>query len=245
MANHRLAIDKAAIDRAITTTRLTSYMYASGGDPDRARALYLWDREVALALIRDIAILEVALRNSINRELVVLHGQDWHKKEIGLDARSRNALSIAWSRLGQGKKTSGHLIAQLMFGFWRDLIEPGGYFGRDPMKFKADYEDLWRRGLHRAFPGGRNEAASEGGKFTRSWTLETIAVVHATRNRTAHHEPLVNGIPLPGQGQRVGSRLSVRQAHDECMKLARLIDRDLASWVAATTTVPVALKARP
>ena len=84
-------------------------------------------------------------------------------------------------------------------------------------------------------------ARAEGAQFTRSWTLETVTVVHAARNRAAHHEPFVNGFPLPGQ--RI--RLEVQDAHQACLKLAGIIDRDLAGWLRTSTAVPGLLNDRP
>ncbi|MCU1480293.1 MAG: hypothetical protein JWQ19_1079 [Subtercola sp.] len=234
-----------ALDRAITPIRLSTYVSAAGGDIEHARALYVWDRNLSAALLRDVAILEVALRNTMNAQLVALHGPNWYESEIGLDNRSRQALGQAWDRLVPTKRTSGHLVSQLMFGFWRNLLESGGYIGRLPMRYSVNYEGLWRTALALAFPGGRHEARQSGDQFTRSWTLGVVAVVHATRNRAAHHEPLVNGFPLPGQQQRAGGRISSSQAHAQCLRLARMIDRDLAEWMESDSAVPGILKAKP
>ena len=58
-----------------------------------------------------------------------------------------------------------------------------------------------------------------------------VKQVHALRNRAAHHEPLVNGFPLPGEQRR----LSPTQGHQACLQLARLLDRDLATWLTANS----------
>jgi len=118
-------------------------------------------------------------------------------------------------------------VAKLMFEFWRNLLEAGGDIGDGPRRVRADHERLWRTQLKSAFPGGRLEAASQSAQFTRSWTLGVVMNVHALRNRAAHHEPLVNGFPLPGEQRR----LSADQGHQACLQLARLLDRDLAAWL--------------
>jgi transposase len=78
-------------------------------------------------------------------------------------------------------------------------------------------------------------------QLERSWTLDTVAVVHAVRNRAAHHEPFSSGFPLPGQQ----TRLSAQEGHQACSKLAGLLDRDLAAWLAGNSSVSHILAARP
>lgn len=160
-----------ALDQAISPDRLGTYLRAGGGDPGRARALYLWDRDVASAVLADVAVVEVALRNALNDVLVRMYGepQQWHVR----------------------------------------------------------YDDLWRAGLARAFPGGRTEAAALEARFSRAWTHQQVRTVQILRNRAAHHEPLINGVPLPGQRQSGRSRISVLQGHQACLLVLRMIDRDL------------------
>lgn len=53
----------AALDRSLSSARMGPYLAAAGNEADRARELYLWDRDLAVAFLGDLAILEVALRN--------------------------------------------------------------------------------------------------------------------------------------------------------------------------------------
>lgn len=230
-----------ALDKAITPVRMSTYLLSASQDQVFARSLYVWDRDMASALLADIAILEVALRNALNDQLTAVYGQHWFQTDIGLDGRSRDDLARAWKDLPQGKRTPGHLVARLMFGFWRDLLSAGGYVGREPQRFPTDYETLWRTVLHKAFPGGKALAAGQQAQFTRTWTLETVSIVHAVRNRAAHHEPFISGFPLPGQR----TRLTSAQAHEASLRLAGLLDRDLASWIGANSTVPRLLANKP
>lgn len=230
-----------ALDEAITPVRMATYAAAASHDASLARRLYIWDRDVAIAFLADIAIVEVALRNAMAKQLDAGFGRFWYANDIGLDGPSRSKLAEAWSKLGQDRRTSGHLIAGLMFGFWKGLLEPGGYVGREPQRFHMSHENLWNSCLNKAFRGGRTVAAADGERFTRSWTLGVVAMVHAVRNRAAHHEPFVAGFPLPGQRQR----LTAEHGHEACLKLAQILDRDLAQWLAATTQLPQVLSARP
>lgn len=47
-----------------------TYLAAAANDADLAMEMYLWDREVSAAFLRDLAILEVALRNAMSAQLV-------------------------------------------------------------------------------------------------------------------------------------------------------------------------------
>lgn len=238
--------ERAALLKAVSADRLGTYVAAAkSGDP---LALYLWDRDLAVAVLRDVAILEVALRNAMHAALSTQAGRDdWYAVDIGLDSRSQDAVVAAWSKLPAARRTPGRVVAQLMFGFWRNLLEAGGHAGKGPLQRRCDYELLWRNGLNKAFPGGKADARRAAGHFTRPTTLVTVSAVHALRNRAAHHEPLVDGYPLPGQKDSAGVpvRLTVRDGHGECLKLARLLDRDLASWMGRASRVPALLAVRP
>lgn len=238
------AAQSAALLRAISPDRLSTYTAAAAATGTDVLSLYLWDRDLAAAFLADIAVLEVALRNSMHAALSArFGGEDWYTRDIGLDDRSRAALTAAWNRLKEDRRTPGRVVAQLMFGFWSGLLDAGGYTGRKPQAFKCDYETLWRSSLNRAFPGGRVEARVEQEHFTRHWTSATVSAVQALRNRAAHHEPLVGGFPLPGQRDQYGNqvRRSAADGHQACLKLARLLDRDLASWLATNSRAALAL----
>ncbi|MBW0254947.1 Abi family protein [Cellulomonas sp. PS-H5] len=234
-----------ALDRAISADRFTTYLRAGGGDRERARALYVWDRDVASAVLADIAIVEVAVRNALDGALTEMHGARWYTRDIGFDDRSRHKLAVAWRDLPRSRRTPGRVVAQLMFGFWVDLLDSGGTVGREPQQWSVSYEDLWRGGLARAFPGGRTEAAASGGRFTRTWTHDKLRTTQALRNRAAHHEPLVNGVPLPGRAQSRQPRISVRDGLDAYLLVLRMIDRDLADWVTQESRVQAELRRRP
>lgn len=87
------------LDQAITNIRMSTYLASANHDPVYARSLYVWDRDVSVALLADIAILEVALRNALNEQLVLAYGNEWCRRDIGLDERSRSDLANAWSTL--------------------------------------------------------------------------------------------------------------------------------------------------
>ena len=196
----RSSAEDAALHRAISTDRIGTYHSAAAATGSAVLDLYLWDRDLAAAFLADIAVLEVALRNAIHASLTSYYAnEEWYTLAIGLDDRSSRALAEAWSRLPKSQRSPGRVVARLMFGFWTGLLQAGGYAGTEPQAFKCDYEQLFRSVVHRAFPGGRPEARSEGASFERAWVLEIVSTVNDLRNRAAHHEPLLGGFPLPGK----------------------------------------------
>lgn len=97
----------------------------------------------------DIAILEVALRNHMDRQLSLIAleqagTEDWYMAGLRFDDRTQRQIREAWGHLTiQQKKwhTHGHLLAALTFGFWRNLLENGGAIhARWPDEGSADYE---------------------------------------------------------------------------------------------------------
>lgn len=234
--------ERQALIKAISPNRLRTYTTAAAHTGCDVLDLYVWDRDLAAAAMADVAILEVAMRNAMSIALERLAGRpDWYTVDIGLDNRSLKAVAKAWSEVPEARRDPGRVVAQLMFGFWRNLLETGGAVGEGPRKSTTRYEDHWRAEIHAAFPGGRAVAAAQGAHFTRSWTLSLVKEVHALRNRAAHHEPLVNGFPMPGESRR----LTGTQGHRACLRLAALLDRDLATWLAGNTHMERVLASRP
>lgn len=51
--------------------------------------------------------------------------------------------------------------------------------------------------------------------------------MHTLRNRIAHHEPLINGVPLNGQAER----LSLQEAVTDYVDQTSMIDKNLSQWL--------------
>lgn len=230
-----------ALERSITPTRMSTYLNEAGGDADRARELYLWDRKLAVAFLADLAILEVALRNAMSAQLKAKWGPAWYENfEMPLDDRSMTTLHRAWERVRE-PKTADKLVAQCMFGFWSGLLHKGDHAGKAPRRVRCDYEVLWRGVLDKAFPGGRAQAKADGKRWNREYARDVVKRVNELRNRVAHHEPLVRGFPLSGQEMR----LTAQDAREDTLRLASMLDRDLYSFLFSRSQVPALLASRP
>ena len=80
-----------------------------------------------------------------------------------------------------------------------------------------------------------------GKELDRSWVHEQIVVVHQIRNRIAHHESLVQGIPLPGRNHR----LTTEEALAACRLLASMIDSELRTFLDQESDVTQLLASDP
>lgn len=86
---------RAALIKAISPNRLTTYQSASFTSQCDVLDLYVWDRDLAAAAMADIAILEVAMRNAMSKVLEQVAGRaDWYAVDIGLDNRSLRAVRL-------------------------------------------------------------------------------------------------------------------------------------------------------
>lgn len=237
----------STLDETFSPHRLQSYLTAAAGDEDLARALYVWNRDLSAAFLADIAILEVALRNAINNALTFVWGERWFETGPVLDNRCTGQLVKAWERIPNRHRRNrddsalpGRVVSNLMFGFWTNLLDEGGSVGRAPRDQRADHDALFSE-IRRGFKGARAEAKAEGVAYRRPFVHATVKIVNDLRNRAAHHEAFINGFPLSGQQRR----LTATEGHAECLKLARMLNRDLATWLEANSNVPHLLNHRP
>ena len=187
------------IEAWLGEARFQRYFNAADGDRVRALALYEWNVETSQILMHDIAHFEVALRNAYDAAISanwphethwLLHPESpavmpiWRTKTIngikrGADVNflTRKNVDDAIKRSGYKHATSGKVIAELSFGFWRQLTT------------KAMEKSMWVPYLHKAFPHGTD----------RSVVDAQVKTINDLRNRIARHEPLFTATLDPTQ----------------------------------------------
>ncbi|MCZ9351354.1 Abi family protein [Streptomyces mutabilis] len=240
------------LEPLISRPRLAPFLAATA-TPAAAMELYLWNVRLSAAFGEVIALAEVILRNAMAEQLAAAYGATWYARTDLFDDRTMSGFKTTWRNitmpadLATGKpaqKTlqavpAGKIVAEPTFGCWVNLLDKGGTRGDGPYRKNVDYDStLWRKALHKAFP-------NSGGKRTTVFT--TASHVRSLRNRAAHHEPLIDGVPLPGQNDRRGRtrRLTLPQAHTEVLCLVEYIDQDVPAWLSQTSRVPDLLHTRP
>lgn len=214
------------VERWLSRPRFAVYLSAASGDPALALALYDWNAEMSAALLRDLAHVEVGLRNAYDRASRQRwpgppHWTSAHRsvfpplyrtrsgRRVDINVKPRESVERALEAAGGPSAPPGKVIAELMFGFWRYLSSA------------AHEKSLWVPVLHHAFAAGTNRADVD----------RPVGRLHQLRNRVAHHEPVLT-TDIAGRAQ-------------DLITVATLIDADLGRHVAATSRVQVLLSQRP
>jgi hypothetical protein len=217
---------------SIPAPRLAPYEAAcSGTDVDPVH-LYRWAGSIALAVFEDLAVLEVAMRSAMAQQLASVYGDRWFDRTELLDDDTLKLIGKA-KRLGRLDQLAspsdvvhGKLVATLMFGFWVKILGRGGYHSDRERRQRRIYDTLlWKPALRHAFPNV--------GDLERSRVEGSARTVQALRNRVAHHEHIIWGVPLPGATDLAGGvlRLSVTDAHNTMMSLAGFVDTELEGYL--------------
>lgn len=228
----------------ISEKRLKPYLDLTHQARSKALELYWLDRKFASVILEDISYLEVALRNSINRVLCQDFGDNWYTKQLGFDERVVKNIADTWDKLParyKDKKSprnatlGGRVVAGSMFRTWTNMLDAGGSSGMPAPFEKSDHNLIWtRQRLIATFPGANALAQTDDQKYqtrglSRAWVHEKVLRVHWLRNRVAHHESLVNGLPVPGSSQ--GERIPRENCVRDCEYLAQMLDRDLYDFL--------------
>jgi hypothetical protein len=209
----------SALERALSTERLSTYLAAAGADHAAALRLYVWNTRISAALYGPLQALEILIRNAFHRELTAVYGPAWYDNPrvpltpaaAGRVADAKQALQRAGRPLDPGR-----IVAELSFGFWERLLSRGPH-GR------LNYEmALWRPALHRAFPNARRPRAD---------IHRPLPGLRDLRNRIAHHEPIFG-----------------RNLADDYRTILQVINwmcADTHAWVVHYSEVPTVLADRP
>jgi hypothetical protein len=89
------------VERWLSQPRHAVYLAASQGDPQLALDLYEWNAEISAALLRDLAQVEVGLRNAYDRALSARWPGPPHWTTAGIPAFAPPAPERATSRVTQ------------------------------------------------------------------------------------------------------------------------------------------------
>ena len=211
------------LEAAFSPERMGTYLQAAQGDREQAVRLYTWNTAMCASFYGPLQALEVALRNSMHRELAACYGEEWYDNlAAGLDRGARERIADA----RMTAQRTGHdaipprVVATLAFGFWVALLGAGGRIERAGPK--ADYEKtLWRPALRGAFP--------HRAPLTRRQAHVPLDALRALRNRIAHHEPVF--------------ARSLREDHDRILEVTGWISSDVRAWIERHSRVPALLDA--
>jgi hypothetical protein len=211
----------ADLARLVSAPRFGRYVSAAGS-AELGAGLYAWNGRLTGAVHEEIGMIEVVLRNALDRQLVKYHqvalGGDgsWYADPLMPWKSARIADQIGRARTqatahGRVPELHGKVIAELTFGFWRYVLA-------------APYQNaLWAPALRHAFPQLR--------PARRGAVYQLVDRLNAVRNRVAHHEPV--------------HALNIAARHRDVLLLASWIDIAAASWIEETSRVSDVLSLRP
>ena len=230
----------------IPAPRMAPYEKACAGTSVAPIDLYRWAGAVALAVFDDLSSLEVAMRSAMGRELAVAYGLTWFQRTDLFDDDTLKLIDGAW-KMGRLQQLDappdvihGKLVATLMFGFWVKVLGRGGFNSQSGTRQRRIYDTLlWKSAFRTAFPNV--------GDFERSRVEAATRQIQALRNRIAHHEHIVWGVPLPGEMRpdKTIIRLPVTVAHETLLTLAGYVDTGLEGWLRQYSQVQMLLAACP
>ncbi len=157
-------------DEVFTRPRIGRYLAAQREEGIPVDALYRWNLQISEAFYPSLHCLEVTLRNSLHRRLVLSHGRgDWWTS-ARLDPGEQDMVRKTVADLSRSTPPSpDDVVAKLSLGFWVSLLS------------RRYDRRLWSPALHRAFPHYR------GRRDALHTDLNSIRLF---RNRIMHHEPI-------------------------------------------------------
>ena len=219
------------VESWLSGPRFGVYLAAAGTNRRLALALYERNAAVSAVSLRDLAHLEVALRNAYDSAIVAntavglthwttdpyrLFPVRWRaardRTRIDANRAPREQIERAVREAGPGAPP-GKVIAELTFGFWRYLSTT------------AHHHPLWIPYLHTAFRPGTSRQAVDG----------PVDRLHQLRNRIAHHQPLLRRNTATGVLSLTTHHLADRLA--DLLTVAELISPELHDYIRATSSV--------
>lgn len=164
------------------------YLNRYEGQTKYAVRLHAWNAELSTAFWGPIAVLELAVRNSMHDAMRKNRADDWwnHSSLVRMAGREERAITHALDKLADAnnyRPSADDVVASTAMGFWVGLLDVG--VARHP---ELDYETaLWQPRLKNAFP--------YRGGLGRRQVHAKLNRVRVFRNRIAHHEPVYNKQP--------------------------------------------------
>lgn len=160
-----------ALVDVLSADRFSTYQLWANQDDALAERLYSYNVQLSADFYSSLHMLEVALRNMIDKALTATYGAAWYDDSVVLrDPYQAKCVQEARSTLQREGKvgTHGQLIAELNFGFWSSLFGPRS-------------NHLWQV-LRPIFntPGLKRKVISE-----------KLRDLRRLRNRIAHYEPIL------------------------------------------------------
>lgn len=210
-------MDKHLYEKLFSTERMQKYFQRFPTSDEKAMALYQANISISEAFYPVLAVFEVALRNSLNRELKDHFGTgDWYlhiESTPGL-RNLKNEINTAKRHIANRNETitGSKVVAELTLGFWVRLLN-------------AEYERILWKPLRRAFPYVDKKDRQ------RNKISAPINNIRAFRNRVFHHEPIAWNLT------------KLNELHQEILTVMTWLNKDLHLIISKIDRVQATLAA--
>ena len=194
-------MNRQLYEKLFSTERMQKYFHRFPNDDAKAIELYHANIRISEAFYPVLAVFEVALRNSLNRELIAYFGtEDWYlqiESTTGL-RNLKNEINTAKRHISNRNETitGSKVVAELTLGFWVRLMN-------------AEYERILWKPLRRAFPFADKKDRQ------RNKISAPINNIRAFRNRVFHHEPIAWNLT------------KLNELHQEILTVLKWLNKDL------------------
>ncbi len=205
-------MDRHFYEKVFSTQRMAKYFDRYPDNERKAIFHYKINVELSESFYPLLSMYEVALRNSMSRELAdYFQSANWHLKmetAIGLKDLRGNLNAPKRQIVKRNENISSHkMVAELTLGFWVRL-------------FNAEYERILWKPLRRAFP------YLEKSERQRHKVSAPINKIRDFRNRLFHHEPISWNLE------------KLEETHQRILKVMGWINKDLPEVANSINRVP-------
>ena len=168
-------MSKRYYEKVFSNQRMEKYFKRYPNDDKKAISHYHLNIELSESFYSCLSMFEVALRNSLNRELTEKFGTDWYLKLESIPGMKnlKNNIQLAKRHIINRNEniTANKVVAELTLGFWVRLLN-------------AEYERILWKPLRKAFP------FMDKSQRQRNNVSAPINKIRNFRNRVFHHEPI-------------------------------------------------------
>lgn len=191
-------------EKVFSSERMRSYHSRYPGNESKAILHYQCNIEMSEAFYPCLSVLEVAIRNAINRELVSKFGDEWYEhfsSVTGFAGLLKEINTAEHNITSRGEFTiPSKVVAELTFGFWTRL-------------FNTEFELILWKDLRRAFPYMPKYLKK------RKNISAPLNYFRHFRNRIFHNEPICWNFD------------KLEQIHNRMIEVMGWINCDLPLWI--------------
>lgn len=234
----------AEVIAKLSEPRLAAFRGCCENDESILRA-YGWSLDLGQVLLKPIGIVEVAVRNSVDKAL-----EEWWEAEkypntwVDVDSLAEPVAFLSpfvhasqWRKRAKSNKhdadkgvSHDDVIAHTSLGTWRNMIgNPAALASESPSDAEqaqswsaAKRQDarcalLWQEVVRNAFPGIPLTKRERGGMSPRGYIGVRLTRVASLRNRVCHWDSLIS--------------VDVEQRYDDMKRLVEAVSSDLRRWM--------------